>query len=443
MLAACSPAAPVAPQNTQAPQAAATQAPTQEAPKAVPGQEQVTIKIWDFGGEEFDWVDKMAIPEFNKKFPNIKVEHLGIPESDYSTKLDTAITAKEVPDIALQSYTFKLWKAGHVLPLDNYMAKANLKADDFYPIFKSWCMLDGKVYCMPVNTYVWAMIYNKDLFKAAGLPELGVDTVITFDDWLEYARKINKPSDKLENRVFGSVIFTPNWNAMNNYMSDPYVLGADGRNCKDNAASEDWIKAWTDLKTAYKEDLVVDSAGSLVGQETWEDLFKQGKIGMLPGNYGDALNFQKAGINVGITGQPVVNKGWKGNTGSWQDGYALMKLSKHPDEAWEFLKILTTEVAQMKANGDCVVCGNAPSLLSQAPAWSEKDPMRQDTDKLLQRSVPPPFSPDVWTAVDPFYEAFRLMTEEDKDPAEVVKATAEECQTKLDELWQTFDSLGQ
>jgi hypothetical protein len=35
------------------------------------------------------------------------------------------------------------------------------------------------------------------------------------------------------------------------------------------------------------------------------------------------------------------------------------------------------------------------------------------------------------------------MTEEDKDPAEVVKATAEECQTKLDELWQTFDSLGQ
>lgn len=437
LLAACAPAASPAPQQEEASKAEPTKA------EGVPAQEQVTITIWDFGGEEFDWVDNIAIPEFNKKFPNIKVEHLGIPESDYSTKLDTAITAGDVPDIALQSYTYKLWKAGHVLTLDNYMAQANLKPDDFYPIFKSWCMLDGQTYCMPVNTYAWAMIYNKDLFKEAGLPELGVDSVITFDDWLEYARKINKPADKMEDRVFGSVIFTPNWNAMNNYMSDPYVLGADGRNCKDNAATEEWIQAWADLKAAYKEDLTVDSAGSLIGQATWEDLFQQGKIGMLPGNYGDALNYKEAGINVGITGQPVVNKDWQGNTGAWQDGYAIMKLSEHPNEAWEFLKFLTTEVALMKATGECAVCGNAPSLLSQAPEWAEKEPMREDTNKLLQRAVPVPFSPDVWTAVDPFYEAFRLMTEEDQDPAEVVKATAEECQTKLDELWETFDSLGQ
>ncbi|RPJ45155.1 MAG: extracellular solute-binding protein, partial [Chloroflexi bacterium] len=264
VLAACAPAAtPAAPQNTQAPGTTATQAEGAQEPTqagGVPAEGQVTIKIWDFGGEEFDWVDNIAIPEFNKKYPNIKVEHLGIPESDYSTKLDTAITANEVPDLALQSYTYKLWKAGHVLPLDNYMAKANLKPDDFYSIFQSWCMLDGKVYCMPVNTYVWAMIYNKDLFKAAGLPELGVDDVITFDEWLEYARKVNKTADNLEERVFGTVNFTPNWNAMNNYMSDPYVLGSDGRNCKDSAATEDWIKAWTNMQTAYKEELTVDTA---------------------------------------------------------------------------------------------------------------------------------------------------------------------------------------
>jgi hypothetical protein len=69
--------------------------------------------------------------------------------------------------------------------------------------------------------------------------------------------------------------------------------------------------------------------------------------------------------------------------------------------------------------------------------------MRKDYFALLNKVVPPPFSPDVWTAVDPFYEAFRLMTEEKADVKSTVMQTAEECQTKLDDLWQTFNELGQ
>ncbi len=428
LLSSCQPAATQAPKNTEESQSTA---------------EPVTIRIWDFGGGEFEWVDSIAIPKFNEKYPNIKVEHLGIPESDYATKLDTSIAANDVPDIALQSYTYKLWKAGHVKTLDEYMARDGIKADDFSPIFKSWAMLDGKTYVMPVNTYIWAMLFNKDLFTAAGLKELNADSVITFDDWLTYTRAINKPSDKLEERVFGSVIFTPNWNAMNNYMSNPYVLGPDGKSCKENASTQDWIKAWTDLATAYKEDLSVDSAGAMIGETSASDLFQQGKLGMMYGTYGDALAMQKAGINVGLTGQPVVTPGWQGNVGAWMDGYGIMSASSHPDEAWEFLKFLTTEVAQMKANGDCEVCGNAPSLLAQAQEWKGSDPLRQDTFTLMNRVVPPPFSPDVWTAVDPYYEAFRLMTEENADPEVTVQQAADECQNKLDELWNTFNSLDQ
>lgn len=408
----------------------------------VKAEEKVTIRIWDFGGAEFDWIDSMAIPEFNKKYPNIVIEHLGIPESDYSTKVDTAITAGDVPDIALMSYMYKLWKAGHVMPLDNYMAKDGIKPADYFPIYQSWGMLDGKAYILPVNTYIWAMVYNKDLFKAAGVDELTSESLITYDQWLEIARKVNQPAETLEERVFASVVFTPNWNAMNNYMSDPYVLGPDGRNCKDNAATEDWIRTWTALATAYNEDLTIDSAGGLTGETEWSDLFRQGKLGMMYGTYGDALSFQKAGINVGLTGQPVVTPGWKGNVGAWMDAYAIMSASKHPDEAWLFLKFLSTEVALMKANGECDVCGNAPSLVAQAEEWAGDDPLRKDYFTLLNRVVPPPFSPDVWTAVDPFYEAFRLMTEDKADVEETVLAAADECQVKLDELWDTYDNLG-
>jgi len=428
LLASCAPKA--APQETAAP--VSTVAPA----------EKITLRLWDFGGAEFAWVDSLLIPEFEAKYPNIKLEHLGIPESDYSTKVDTAIAAGDVPDVALQSYMYKLWKAGHVLTLDDYMVRDGIKTSDFYPFFASWGMLDGKTYIMPGNTYIWAMAINKDLFKAAGLPELNADSVITYDDWLNYARAINKPSDKLEDRVFGSANFPPNWNSMNNYMSNPYVLGPDGKNCKDNASTADWIRTWQDLTTAYNEGLTVEAGGALIGSSSTADLFKQGKVGMMYATYGDVRDFKKAGINVGLVGQPVVSPGWKGNVGAWTDSYAIMTKSKHPEEAWLLLKFITLEMSLEKANGDCEQCGNSPSLMTQAKDWASTDPVRQDAIKLLGRVVPPPFNPDVWTAVDPFYEAFRLMTEEKKDVATTVKDASVECQQKLDELWTTFDELG-
>jgi multiple sugar transport system substrate-binding protein len=403
----------------------------------------VTIRIWDFGGAEFEWIDTIAIPAWEKEHPDIKIEHLGIPETDYSTKLETALVAGEGPDIALQSYTYRLWKAGHVAPLDDFFARDGFKSEDFYPIFQSWCMLDGKVYCMPVSVYIWAMLYNKDLFAEAGLPELTTDTVITFDDWLEYARAVNKPADQLEERVWGSVIFTPNWNAMNNYMSDPFVLGADGHTCTGNADNEAWMKTWENLVAAYTEDLTTDSGSALLGEMGADDMFRQGKLGMIYGTYGNAREAANAGINVGLTGQPVVTEGWEKNVGSWGDGYALMAASEHPEEAWEFLKFLGTEVAELRAAGECASCGNPPAYRPAAEGWAGDDPLKQDSLVLLDRVAPPPFSPDIWTSVDPFYEAWRRMTEDQTPVAEAVTDATTECQEITDDLWASWEELGQ
>ena len=435
---ACAPAA----KPTQAGPTLASGESSQAAPTAaVPSTQQVTLTVWDFGGAEFEWIDSIAIPAFQEKYPNVKVEHLGIPESDYSTKLETAVAGGQVPDVALQSYTYRLWQAGHVLPLDDYMARDGLKSDDFYPIFRSWCMLDGKVYVMPVSAYIWAMVYNKDLFQQAGLPELGPDTVITFDDWLEYAEAINKPSENLEDHVFASHLFVPNWCAMNNYMSEPYVLGPDGRQCQGNADNPDWVHTWEILLKAHKEGLMVESAAGIAGDLGWGDLFKTGKLGMMPGTLGDAINMRKAGLNVGLTGQPVVTKGWQGNVGAWATAYGIMSASKHQEEAWLFLKFLTTEVARTLAMGDCDACGNPATYIPANEGWAGDDPLKLDSLKLQERVVPPPFSPDIWTAVDPFYEAWRRMTEDNVDVKIAVTEAAAECQEVLDEQWADWEKL--
>ncbi len=447
LVSACSPGpqATTAAEPTSAQSGSGEESPTAAAPS---GDEVVTLKVWDFGGIEFEWLDSIIAPAFNEKYPNIQIEHLGIPEDELGIKLETAVAADEVPDLAV-FVPAKLMKAGHVLALDEYMAQDGLKVDDFFPLFQSRSMLDGKVYSLPANIFVWGMIYNKDMFEAAGLPELDADSVITFDDWLEYARAINKPSENLEERVWGSASFTPSFNSMNNYMSDPFVLGPDGNKCLGNADTEDWIHAWEVLVKAYNEDLTPDSSAALLGEMTFNDLFNQGKLGMLYGTYGEAAAARAAGINVGITGQPVVTPGWEGNVGGWATEYSIMAGAKHPEEAWLLLKFLATDGAKMLSESAASDAAHAeglespPCYMPLAQDWAGDDPLKQEALALMERIAPPPFTPDVWTSVDPFNEAWRRMTEDGVDAKTAISEAAIECQEITDELWIEWEKLGQ
>ncbi len=168
----------------------------------------ITLTVWDFGGVDFEWMDTLAIPQFQEMHPNIKIEHLGVPESELGIKLETAIAADKVPDLAV-FVPSRLMQAGHIVALNDLMERDGFKVEDFCPLLRSRSMLEDKVYSLPMNVSVWAMVYNKDLFAAADLPELTADSLLTFDDWLAYACAINKPSDKIEDRVWGSANFFP------------------------------------------------------------------------------------------------------------------------------------------------------------------------------------------------------------------------------------------
>jgi multiple sugar transport system substrate-binding protein len=409
-------------------------------------QETVTLDVWDFGGVEFEYLDSILIPAFEARYPNIKIQHLGIPESDYNLKMETAIASSQVPDVALQSYSYRLWRAGHVRPLDDLMERDGFSINDFYPIFQSWNTLEGSVYAFPVTMHLWGMIVNVDMFEEAGLTVPSVDESITFAQWLDYARALNKPSDDFNTRVWGSVNFTPNWNSMNNYMSDPYVLGPDGRDCLQSSQTPDWIDAWTMLLTAYQEQLVPDSNPALVGDFAG-DLFQAGKVAMSYGTESGVIAARNAGLNVAFVGQPVVTPGWKGNVGAWDVAYGIMKASQHHEEAWTFLKWLTTEGALLISERgaeitNVEISGSPPTYRPLAAEWAGSDPFRQEVLALQERVVPPPFSPDIWASVDPFYVAWQRMTEEGMSVEAAVAAAAEECQYITDDLWDTWDFLG-
>lgn len=442
-LAACQPAATPTAESDQPDQAA-------------PSQDQVSITLWTFGGEEASWIDNIAIPAFQEKFPNVVVSHVGVPEDELGLKLETAIAAGEVPDVVIFPPP-RVIAAGHVLALDDLMARDGLAREDFCPIFNSNNLFagggiyNGKVYGLPVDTNIWAMVYNKKLFREAGLPELTAKDYIDFDTWLAYARAINKPSDTIADRVWGSAMFTPSFNSMNNYMSDPYVLGDDGRSCKGSADTEDWIHFYEVQVAAYKEDITTETAGAMLA-DIQEDMFLQGKLGMTYGALGDAYAAREAGIEVGLTGQPVVTKGWAGNVGGWNGTFNIMAATKHPEEAWQFVKFLSTEAPLLVPLGADALMGGGglPGLPCYQPLLkTEKiaqmintDPLIADYLELQKHYQAPPFSPDIWTSVSPFEDAYIQMTEGGEDVATAVHRAADECQAVLDDLWENFETLG-
>lgn len=436
-----------------------TQAPAVVDVEAPASGETVTITVWDFGGAEFQWMDEIAIPAFNQEFPNIIVNHIGIPEEELGLKLETAIAAGSPPDLVVFPPT-RIFPAGHVLPLDDYMARDGLSRDSFCPLFHGDNLsaggntFRGKTYGLPIDTNVWAMIYNKDLFTEAGLPEIKATDYITFDTWLEYARAINKPADSLGERVWGSAMFTPVFNSMAGYMSDPFVLGDDGRTCTGNADTSDWVHTYEVQLAAYQEDVTTETAGPLLA-DVDQDMFLQGKIGMTYGALGDALNAEQQGLNVGLVGQPIVTEGWRGNVGGWNTTYYLMAASQHPDEAWEFLKWLSTKSPLVVPIGtDALDAGEGglPGIPCYLPLLEldpfaeqvEQDPLVRDAVELMtnhyQRA---PFTPDAWTSLDPFYEAWTRITLEGADIQSALSEAAEVCQEITDELWEDYDLLGQ
>lgn len=431
-----------------------------DADDAAVEEEVVTITVWDFGGSEFAWMDDIVIPEFEAKNPNIKVIHVGILEDEMALKLETSIAAGEVPDIVIFPPA-RVIAAGHVLPLDDFMARDGISRDDFSPLFQSWNIFTGgkvedKVISLPFTSNLWGMVYNKDLFAAAGLPELGADDYIDLDTWLEYARAINVPADALEDRVWGSAMFWPIFNSMNNNMSSPFVLGDDGRTCEGIANNAEWLNAWEVLNTAYVEDLTPETASNMLGDDQGDAMFGEGKVGMTYGTLGDALYFRDLGLNVGITGQPVVSAGFTGNAGGWNDSYGIMSATEYPNQSWAFLKFLSTEVALNipfgtdMSSSDSETSGliGLPGYLplheqGQFVALLVNDSLVAESAEVMTHIVPPPFTVDSWTSLDSFWGIFGMVAEEGMSVEEAVNSATADCQDVTDQLWETFDTFSE
>ena len=175
-----------------------------------PAQEKVTLRFSDWHLTESPWdktlADAMAM--FEKRYPNIKVVLEPVSYKDKETKYTVESVAGKAPDI-FHVHAFSLpmfFDKGFAMDLTPFIEKegGNKFLESWYPLCMKLVTYKGKVHAMPGDYMSMVLVYNTELFKAAGLDPNKPPK--TWEEFLEYNLKLTKPPERWGFAVLGARI---------------------------------------------------------------------------------------------------------------------------------------------------------------------------------------------------------------------------------------------
>lgn len=315
---------------------------------AAPKNEQVTLKL-GFYGEDL-YLKKMNeewIPEFEKLHPNIKVETSVDPNKiGFYQRLKTQYAADTAPDIArviIEEFPALVSKNA-LLSIQSFVDrdKAELDLNDIAPALLNAFKYKNEQYAIPTDWNGSVIHYNKDLFDAAKVPYPSENW--TWEDFLETAKKltVDKNGDgKIDQ--YGFVVTDRLFFAL------PWINASGGQLLTDDMSSsvidspqvQSGLQFYVDLVGKHKVALHLAGAAPA----NLYDVFINGQVAMAAFPRSGMPNL-KGKVNFDIALNP---KGPEKIGGVFGVGsYAIMKKAKHPEEAWQFLKWVTSKEQQLK-----------------------------------------------------------------------------------------------
>lgn len=148
-----------------------------------------TITIWDRSGDLYQ-VFHATIPSFNKKYPNIKVNHVAV---DVDAKLpSTLITGVNVPDGVFYEDNNTPTLSSHYYDLTDWMKPY---ADQCVPFKIKVNTYNGRIKGIPFDLDPSLLYYRADILEQQGIDPNSIET---YDDLLKVAQTLQ---DKLGSKV--------------------------------------------------------------------------------------------------------------------------------------------------------------------------------------------------------------------------------------------------
>jgi len=326
---------------------------------------------------------KNVVEAYNKSHKNqVKLEI--IPNDDMEGKVGGASQTDSLPDIlAGDVVRIPYWASEGIFTditkqIDGLDNKADLQQGHIEA-----GTVDGAEYTLPFITDVSVMVWNKTLYKEAGLdPEQGPKSIAEFTEQAKKVAALNKDG------VAGSYLAGQSGGAL---VFDLFPsVWADGESVMNKDGSEatldnDSMKGVLD---AYKE-LANTTNGLGAGSKeetgaTWTAPFANGKIGVMPyPNTSTTALFdaeKDGGFEVGVAPIPGTKEG-KTSTFLGGDTMGISKDSKHVAQAWNFLYWLMQSDAQKEVFAD--QGDTASNIQTLKTAYKDADPRIQTINSVI------------------------------------------------------------
>lgn len=303
----------------------------------------VTITWWDTSNATNEAPTyKALVQQFEAANKNIKVKYVDVPFDQAQNKFDTAASSKGAPDILRSEvgWTPAFAKKGYFLPLDGTEALADQAS--FQPNLIKQAQYEGKTYGVPLVTDTLALVYNKALFKKAGI----ADAPKTWDELKSDAAKV-----KAKTGVDGY------WGSTQAYYAQSFLYG-EGTDTVDAAAKKITVNSapakkaygtWLSLfsgKGLHKADTTADAYAHI------QDAFVNGKVAAIIQGPWEITNFYKGSAfkDKGNLGIATVPAGSTGKAGAPTGGHNLSVYAgsdkAHQAAALKLVKFMTSAKSQ-------------------------------------------------------------------------------------------------
>ncbi|HZS87570.1 MAG TPA: extracellular solute-binding protein [Chloroflexota bacterium] len=284
--------------------------------------------------------DRMVVADFTR---DTGQPAKAVPSQD-PVKILASIEAGNAPDVVMLGYVRPSWlQQGAVMPLDNYMKQSHFDLKKFTDAAWNQGYLNGHYYTMTSEQDSLVLLYNKDLFKKAGLDPNKPPTTISQLE--QYAKKLTIYNSDGSIKQLG---FMPNYSngggGANYFQLWGDVFGGswyDAAHKKVTPTNPRNVQALTWLANYWKTydpsklDRFEAGFGTYLGPN---DPFARGKIAMLvDGDWWPFYLPKGFHLGGGYIPYPDGHPELAHRSGVFGDVMFIPKGSKHPDLAWKFI----------------------------------------------------------------------------------------------------------
>lgn len=310
-------------------------------------EDKVNIVFWhSFVSSTIPALNEL-IDRFEKEHPNINIDAQYIPSGDaLIQKLVTAIRSKTAPDISWLHSDFledlveanAIYKIDEFINGENGITKEDL--DDIYPALIQFSSWRGTLYSLPMEATNLALLYNKEMFRKAGLDPNKPPA--TWDELYEYAKKmtLDKDGDGKDDQTGMFIPIYPAAGPLGSWMVwqwEPFLWQAGG-----------------DVINDEQTKVLFDGDGGVKALELWQKIFRDLNLRNFTSDFDVAFASKRLAMSmdgpwnlprykdllkdIDWAFAPLPTGPNKQATVVGGEYLAIFKQSEHPDEAWQFLK---------------------------------------------------------------------------------------------------------